>query len=477
MMAPHERLQKLAYPALLAIAALVCIAGIIHAAMIISLHVPLDPNEGWNAYHTVAAMSGHGLYPGAGSFMCNNYPPLSFYAVGLLGRILGDNIIAGRLLSLIAYLAVCGGIALAARRMRCSPAQAVFGALYFAAFLLLESDYVAMDDPQMLGHALDIAALLLVLRDPGTMRATFGSAALFVLAGFVKHNLFVLPLAVATWLAIYDRRRAFAFAAAGLALSLLGLGLFRLGFGFELLERLNSPRLYSVSQLESNLAAWLWPAILPLGVVAVLVLRSGQDKYAVLCGLYASAAFVVGAFFLGGAGVDVNAMFDCDIALALGAAVAADRVGHTSSRQAALAPIAIALLCFAPLAFDALRNADDDWRSSAFWLSPMRDERALAQADISFLRAAKGPAMCESLSLCYWAGKEAEVDVFNLDQQLQSHARDAGAFIHLLDKHYFAAVELDALSPFPLPMSVQTAFARNYRVHHIDDEGAFLVPK
>ena len=27
-----------------------------------------------------------------------------------------------------------------------------------------------------------------------------------------------------------------------------------------------------------------------------------------------------------------------------------------------------------------------------------------------------GPALCEMLSLCYWAGKRAEVDVFNLGQ-------------------------------------------------------------
>ena len=29
----------------------------------IGLRVPLDPNEGWNAYHALAAMTGAPLYP------------------------------------------------------------------------------------------------------------------------------------------------------------------------------------------------------------------------------------------------------------------------------------------------------------------------------------------------------------------------------------------------------------------------------
>ena len=49
----------------------------------------------WNAYHTVAAMAGGPLYPDAHGFLFNNYPPLSFYIVGLFGLVTGDDIIAG----------------------------------------------------------------------------------------------------------------------------------------------------------------------------------------------------------------------------------------------------------------------------------------------------------------------------------------------------------------------------------------------
>ena len=45
--------------------------------------IPLIHNEGWNAVHTSRAMSGGHLYQYDTAFLVNNYPPLSFYVVGL----------------------------------------------------------------------------------------------------------------------------------------------------------------------------------------------------------------------------------------------------------------------------------------------------------------------------------------------------------------------------------------------------------
>ena len=44
-------------------------------------------NEGWNAYHAVAAVTGGVLYPPPETFVFNNYPPLSFYLVGWAGAL------------------------------------------------------------------------------------------------------------------------------------------------------------------------------------------------------------------------------------------------------------------------------------------------------------------------------------------------------------------------------------------------------
>src|SRR5471032_3023495 len=102
--------------ALLAMA-LAVLALLARNVLAIPVLAPLDPNEGWNAAHALAAMAGGALYPPLQSLMVNNYPPLSFYIVGELGRLTGDPVIAGRILSLIAFLTACGGITLVLRHM------------------------------------------------------------------------------------------------------------------------------------------------------------------------------------------------------------------------------------------------------------------------------------------------------------------------------------------------------------------------
>src|SRR5689334_6905809 len=76
---------------LVTILAIGVLAGIARAALIVPLRVPLDPNEGWNAYHAMAAIGRGNPYPPAYSFMVDNYPPLSFYIVGFFGSWVGDN--------------------------------------------------------------------------------------------------------------------------------------------------------------------------------------------------------------------------------------------------------------------------------------------------------------------------------------------------------------------------------------------------
>src|SRR6476646_2167330 len=68
--------------------------------------VEIEVNEAWNAYFDDAAVGGRVLYPSRDLLITNNYPPLSFYAVGGLGRLVGDTILAGRLLSFVSVLAI-----------------------------------------------------------------------------------------------------------------------------------------------------------------------------------------------------------------------------------------------------------------------------------------------------------------------------------------------------------------------------------
>ena len=75
-------------------------------------------SEGWNALVALRALSDLPLYPQDQTLHTNNYPPLSFYLVGGLGALTGDHMVAGRLISLAALVAIAFEIALAAKISR-----------------------------------------------------------------------------------------------------------------------------------------------------------------------------------------------------------------------------------------------------------------------------------------------------------------------------------------------------------------------
>ena len=152
--------------AVLAILSVGVLAGFVRASLIAPLHVPLDPNEGWNAYHAAAAMASGNPYPAPGSFMIDNYPPLSFYLIGALGARLGDNIVAGRLVSLAAFAGICVLLVCALRQMKSAWSAAAFAALLLAEHAASYFRLCRHGRPAALGHALQLAALRLFFVAP-----------------------------------------------------------------------------------------------------------------------------------------------------------------------------------------------------------------------------------------------------------------------------------------------------------------------
>ena len=406
--------------------------------------VPLDPNEGWNAAHALAAA----LYTPPQALMVNNYPPLSFYLVRILMRHGADPVIVGRWVSLAAFLCAGAGIAAVLRALQCHIRGMACAVMFFAAVLLIASNYVGIDDPQMLGHALQLAALLLLLRE-----YPVASALLFAVSLFVKHNLLALPLASGVWLLLLDRRAGLAFLLWGMAFALAGLIAFQLGFGISLLGQLASPRLSSFANLTTAIRH-LWWMILPGIAIAGL----WPDRRALLCTLYAAAALGLGLLFAAGDGVDANAFFDLAIALSLGLGLTIEGGRWPILAAASLLPL---------LLFLGFHVHDNNY----FFTRSFAAETA---RDIAFLQSRPGPAVCDQISLCLWAGKKAEVDVFNIGEQIKTGARDPAGLTRMIASRHFAALQLqdlDSLGP-----AIGNAIRKNYRADHAGDNGTFLVP-
>jgi len=119
------------------------------------LNIEIDENEGWNAYFADAAMGRMALYPSRDLLITNNYPPLSFYITGGLGRLIGDPILAGRLLSLVAVAVIAAGVALMVKRLGGGTLEACIGAAYFVATMCrFFSSYTGTNDPHLLAQAI-----------------------------------------------------------------------------------------------------------------------------------------------------------------------------------------------------------------------------------------------------------------------------------------------------------------------------------
>jgi len=280
------------------------------------------------------------------------------------------------------------------------------------------------------------------------------AALLFALSLFIKHNLAALPLSAGLWLLIQDRRAGIHFLLWGMAFTLSGLVLFQLGFGTSLIAQLMSPRLSSLANVGTALTH-LWWMVLPLIAMAGL----WADRTSLFCSLYAAVALLLGLVFAVGDGVDANAFFDLGIALSLALGLVVERGRWPMLAGASAAPLLI---------FLAVNFQDNN-----FFFT--RDFIRQSARDIAFLKSRSGAGLCDQLSLCLWAGKGAQVDVFNIGEAIKAHARDPKVLIGMIDDRSFATIQLvdiDGLGP-----DARDAIERNYRTDHSDDNGTFLVPR
>lgn len=224
---------------------------------------PLEiwPTEGWNAYYQDMGARWLSVYPKPDALIVNNYPPLSFYAIGQLANLFGDALYVGRALSIVGLLAVAVEIALAARLLGASLVWGGVGGLSVIAVMAHNFlNYVGADDPQLAGQAVMGAALVWFLARQRAGRSSVGPLLLMVLAGFWKHNMIAIPVTAVLWLLVRDGRKALAPVAISGAAALGGLVVCRLVFGPDFLANLLTPRSYNPARIIQNVGHLQWQA-------------------------------------------------------------------------------------------------------------------------------------------------------------------------------------------------------------------------
>ena len=456
------------------VVAISCVAAAVSAVRSIPLHISLNYNEGWNAYHAMELVHGDRLYPANPRFFFNNYPPLSFYVMASLGRHLGDPIVAGRWSSLAAFMAWTGLLvpisgALGARKHDASAAAALF-----AANMLLFTEYVGINDPEFLGHATAAVGLLLLVGHPTSLWRIVTCGTLFTTALFVKHSLIALPVACIVWLATIDRRATLVLATALATTLVIGVLWCIWMFGPGFIGQLAAPRAFIVARAAGKSSMWALRLAVPLAITIAMALRFSNDPGVRFGVAYATIAAASAVMLIGGDGVNGNVFFDAVWALCCCSAIGLRHMPAThpdpeSARRRLYAGLLVAPLVGAVALLVLPGQPGHGWGRA-------RGNAAATAHEVTMIASHPGPALCEELALCFWAGKSAEVDFFNWRQHTLQGVRRADELAQLLEQRYFSIVQLDVPGR-PLGQEFVTALGRNYQIVNEDGDYRLLVPR
>jgi hypothetical protein len=349
---------------------------------------------------------------------------------------------AGRRISLIAILAAGILVGLIVRQTTGSSKVAVFSfLLYELGIVLLLPVRIGMNDPQFPAEALCAAGVYFYLRDSRSPRLLCLSALAFCVAGFYKQSVIAFPAAVGLDLILRSWRSWLIWMGAMLA-SLGALTALTIAVdGHYFFASLTGQRAYSLLDGFKNIHNYLALAQLPLLVAIAWCIFSRRRCRPVILLLVLTHA--LSFYFAGGDGVDLNIFFSAWMTtiIACGMALAEVESGLPSQAGSLRNPLlGVLAMCalFASMLVNIPRDTFYEYKRAHAVQSDENDFRAAVQ----LLRSRPGPALCESLLLCYEAGKPYDFDPYFVRDQISMGHLHESDIIEPLRAHRFQTVQI-----------------------------------
>ena len=456
-------------------------------------------NEGWNVYNAQRLIDHEVIYD-SNYWRVNNYPILSFLAVAGVNTVVHDLLLSGRIISLVSFFAIGVLAGAAVRRFDGDSVDAVFGAGCALGFCYLVAPaWIAADDPQTLGEALMLAGLVSYISGPSSRLVLLRTALLLALGGFVKHNLVAIPLAITIDLAIRSPRRLpfWVGCCAGIGIGCLGVT-YLIGGG-TFIDHLLSPRIFAWHSARYHLMKYLLLGEIPLALV-LLFARAVFPRERRVLAAYGVITIVTATIFSGFEGTSYNMFQDAAVFLAIVAGVALRELrkhmtiaasGHERIGRVALAVVPLLLaepiLARSPQAFAHIYHASN-------LLAIDRQAEQSFSAEAEYISGKHGPAICESLLLCYRAGQPFTLDPFNSRQFILAGRLDQNELVRRIALKEFAVVQLradicdDRETGFCYILHHRRKFSRftddvlyavdrHYRIGWRSQDGTFYIPK
>lgn len=411
-------------------------------------NVQVNYNEGWNAYRDAMAAKGIPLYrtPPQGLVGATAYPPISFHLVSWLGNP-NTFTVVGRLVSLFSVFVTGVFVALIVSRGGGSRLIAIFSLLlYEIGIALLRADRIGMNDPQLLGEAFSTAGLYCYVRNPDSKRLLCISALLFCLAGFTKPNLIAFPAAVAIDLLIRSRRSFFPWAGAMLLSAGILTAVTVLFDGRYFLSHLmgGGGRAYSYHTAWSQFHHYVerFQCLLVIGTAwSVRALRS-RPVFASAFVLAHGFAFLLG----GGNGVDLNIFFNGLAATVIVCGLALSDLQAVPEPSQTFALRSPGAIMFGLFFISIMIFVPGQLRRDRQQMRLLTASAAEFNTAVNLLKANQGPALCESILLCYEAGKPLEFEAFAAREQVRTGATREVDILELLRTHHFQTVQIELRS-------------------------------
>ncbi len=392
------------------------------------LPIMVNTNEGWNAFFSDAAMGKMPLYPSLDKLITNNYPPLSFYVVGGFGKILGDPILAGRILSLLAIIIIAFCIGKIVRQFGGSLQAAVVGSAYFIGTMCLSFRwYVGVNDPQLLAQAIMIIVFFLFLRAMERDANYWLPLLIMVIAGFFKHNIITLPLSAMLGLVLWRRWRALRFSLlfSGVLVA-IGLACCYCCYGADFFHNFLTPRSWMLEKASDALGD-LYSLWIGIFLWLLIAWRERQQKSVQLITIMMIMALVVGFLQRLGSGVFVNAQFDLVIAVAIAMGLGFQLLSKKESWQ-----LVWIFLLTGPFLFSSNLYSFTQIFSSSGRAAIKQEEQEMNQL-IEEVSTSPVDVFCESY-ITYRAGKPFVVDAFNVEERIKAKKLPVDAVDRLIEE-------------------------------------------
>lgn len=439
--------------------------------------VYIDYNEGWQAHFSQLLSVGEPLYQPLTDFVCNWYPPLSFYFAPLLGI---DYIIAGRFISLISIFIVAICIALIVRKVTNENFAPLFGALLFISSQgLFHTFYVGMNDPQWLAHAVMLMGFTLFFYKKENIYFLIISIILMISAGFIKHLLIPIPIAISLRLFFKDKKLFLRWIIISLFMLIIAMILSYLAHGVEFINDVfRSPRTYKLGAI-ARIAEWLSPHFISIAFSILLIfstLKYRADNNMVLLYLYLGISFFWGAYASGGGGVYYNSMFDFLIALTIVTSIALAKFDIYVNLSNRNPKIIIGLIIFMPVFFHLPFKI---YETKEF-VANLEVEKSRVESDITFLKKFQDPVLTENLALSYWAGKQLAYTPVNMKEKIESGFFESSIVTDLLENRYYSIIQLDRplAENYCFTGDVLKAIDKNYRLAKVKNSDlVWFIPK